>query len=339
MNAMVTATAELHVEDLTIEYSSGGSTVRPVDRLSVHAPAGALVLLLGPSGCGKTSLLSCLAGILRPTAGRVRFGDIDVTALDGGGLTAYRRHQVGIVFQAFNLVASLTAIENVMVPLRAAGYRTRQARVRAQQLLDDVELGDRSHHRPGQLSGGQQQRVAIARALALDPPMVVADEPTAHLDQANLEGVLRLLRRLTTDGRIVVVSTHDDRLLPLADQTVELAPRRPVPDTAPAPIELVDRQVLFRIGDPSDWVYTVTQGAIDIIVPGADGAPHVARTVTAGQWFGEMGPLFHLPRSATAQANGPTHVEACTVNTFRQRLDIASLATLIAQRTTPQPAR
>src|SRR6202040_431267 len=130
----------------------------------------------------------------------------------------------GIVFQAFNLVPSLTATENVMVPMLAAGTSRRAAFKRAQQLLSRVGLQDRMSHRPGDLSGGQQQRVAVARAIALDPPLVLADEPTAHLDFIQVEEILRLIRELASGDRMVVVATHDSRILPLADQVVELMP-------------------------------------------------------------------------------------------------------------------
>lgn len=127
------------------------------------------MILLGPSGCGKTTLLSCLGGILRPKSGVIKFDGVDVTALEHTALAHYRRDKVGIVFQAFNLVPSLSALENVMVPLRAAGMPRAASRRRAEQLLTRVNLADRMKHRPGDLSGGQQQRVAIARAIALDP--------------------------------------------------------------------------------------------------------------------------------------------------------------------------
>ena len=174
--------ADLRIKDLVVEYSGSQETVRPIDGLSLDVPAGSLAILLGPSGCGKTTLLSCLGGILRPTAGRIEFGDIDLSALDTNALSDYRRNTVGIVFQAFNLVPSLTALENVMVPLRAARVPRPQARERAEELLARVGLKHRMSHRPGDLSGGQQQRVAVARAIALDPPLLIADEPTAHLD-------------------------------------------------------------------------------------------------------------------------------------------------------------
>ena len=194
---------DLVVKDLTVEFTKGDYTVRPLDNLSFTVQAGSLALLLGPSGCGKTTLLSCLGGILKPTAGTIVHGDSEVTTLTGQALTQYRQRGVGVVFQAFNLVPSLTALENVTVPMRSAGISSHDARQRAVELLHDVGLGDRMSHRPNKLSGGQQQRVAIARALALDPMLILADEPTAHLDYIQVEGILRLIRGLTDAGRAV----------------------------------------------------------------------------------------------------------------------------------------
>src|SRR4029077_17078523 len=134
------------------------------------------------SGCGKTTLLSCLGGILKPIAGAIKFGDVDVTSLDTKALSKYRRETVGIVFQAFNLVPSLTALENVMVPLHSAGMSRHAAREKAEQLLTRVGLEDRMTHRPHDLRGGEERGGAVAGAIALDPPLIVADEPTAHLD-------------------------------------------------------------------------------------------------------------------------------------------------------------
>jgi len=149
----------LRIHDLVVEYSNGGNAIRPIDGLDLELDAGSLTILLGPSGCGKTTLLSCLGGLLTPTSGQITVGDVDVTALSGRAMSQYRRHKVGIVFQAFNLVPSLTALENVMVPLRAAGVSRSAARARAKELLIRVGLQDRMTHRPGDLSGGQQQRV------------------------------------------------------------------------------------------------------------------------------------------------------------------------------------
>jgi putative ABC transport system ATP-binding protein len=318
---------QLVVEQLTVEFVRGRQKVRPFHDLSFTVAPGSLLLLLGPSGCGKTTLLSCLAGLWRPTSGTIRFGDVAVDALDARDVDAYRR-QVGIIFQAFNLVESLSAAENVAIPLRSAGSAQRPARARAVTLLESLGLGDCVDRRPGLLSGGEQQRVAVARALALDPPLVLADEPTAHLDQYNVEGALRLLRRLTNEGRIVVVSTHDERLVPLADQTIELAPRLQLPTAErPSFVELEPGQVLFEQGDPADWVYFVVSGAIDLVQDDV-----VVSIAGAGDWFGEMGPLFSLPRSATARAGSASVVEPVSVGELRSRLGLATLRDLEGRR-------
>jgi putative ABC transport system ATP-binding protein len=151
---------DLSIQDLVVEYSSGGYAVRPLDGFNLDVAAGSLVILLGPSGCGKTTLLSCLGGILKPTSGAIKFGDVDVTSLDAKALSKYRRETVGIVFQAFNLVPSLTALENVMVPLRSAGMSRHAAREKAEQLLARVGLEDRTTHRRSTTasSGGSGDR-------------------------------------------------------------------------------------------------------------------------------------------------------------------------------------
>jgi putative ABC transport system ATP-binding protein len=237
---------DVDITDLTITYNSGGYLVRPIHHLDLRVTSGELVLLLGASGSGKTTLLSALAAILRPAAGRIRVGEVEVTALRGAALTEYRRHRVGVVFQTFNLVPSLTARDNVQAPLWAARMPARQARARAEQLLEQVGLSERLDHRPGELSGGQQQRVAIARALAHDPPLILADEPTAHLDSIQVKGVLRLLRELTEPGRIVVVATHDERLLPLADRVVHLSQSVIADSRVPGRLEYEPGQVVFE---------------------------------------------------------------------------------------------
>ena len=217
----------LRVRDLTVEFGSGGEITRPLDRFAMEAPAGSLVLLLGPSGSGKTTLLSCLAAILSPTGGSIAFGDTDIATLAGKERTRFRRLTVGIVFQAFNLVPSLTATENVLAPLLAAGVARAPAAKRAAELIDRVDLGHRRDYRPGELSGGQQQRVAIARALVHDPPLLLADEPTAHLDHAQVDGVLELLAGLMDGDRVMVIATHDDRVHALGGQRVDLGRRPP----------------------------------------------------------------------------------------------------------------
>ena len=324
--------ADLRIKDLVMEYSSGQDTVRPFDGLNLDIAEGSLAILLGPSGCGKTTLLSCIGGILKPTAGRIEFGDLDLTTLDATELSEYRRNTVGIVFQAFNLVPSLTAIENVMVPMRAARMGRAKSRERAAELLARVGLAERMHHRPGDMSGGQQQRVAVARAIALDPPLLIADEPTAHLDYIQVEEVLRLIRELASGERVVVVATHDTRMLPLADRVVELVPHMSATDHEPQTITLAAGEVLFEQGTMGDSIYIVSQGEIDLVRELPSGDEEVLKTAGAGDYFGEMGPLFALPRSASARARGEATVVSYTVQAFRERLGASGSRDLIEHK-------
>jgi putative ABC transport system ATP-binding protein len=324
--------ADLRIKDLVVEYSSGGYAVRPIDGLNLDVSQGSLAILLGPSGCGKTTLLSCLGGILAPAEGRIEFGDVDLTKLDRRALSKYRRNTVGIVFQAFNLVSSLTAMENVIVPMRAARMSRRDAHERAEELLARVGLKDRMQHRPGDLSGGQQQRVAVARAIALDPPLLLADEPTAHLDFIQVEEVLRLIRELASGERVVVVATHDARILPLADQVVELMPHIAAIDHEPETVHLEKGEVLFEQGMMGDCIYVVKAGEVELIRELASGGEELVKTATPQQYFGEMAPLFALPRSATARARTAATVIGYTVQQFRERLGATGVRDIIEHR-------
>jgi putative ABC transport system ATP-binding protein len=323
---------DLSIQNLVVEYSSGGYAVRPIDGLDLDVAAGSLVILLGPSGCGKTTLLSCLGGILRPQGGAIKFGDVDVTALDARGLSTYRRATVGIVFQAFNLVPSLSALENVMVPMHAAGIPRKEARKRAEALLTRVGLQDRMSHHPRDLSGGQQQRVAVARAIALDPPLVLADEPTAHLDFIQVEEVLRIIRELASGDRMVVVATHDSRILPLADRIVELVPEFASTDRPPETVSVEAGELLFEQGTMGDLIYVVSDGELEIVRELAGGGEELLKVATPGDYFGEIGPLFHLPRSATVRARSDATVVGYTVKTFRERLGAGGVRDLIEHR-------
>jgi putative ABC transport system ATP-binding protein len=308
----------LSVRTLTVEFSGAGYKIRPLNGFSFDCDDGQLVVLLGPSGCGKTTLLSCLAGLLKPTSGSIWFNDTEVTGLRGPAMSAYRRQTVGVVFQAFNLIPSLNALANVMVPLRLSGVSRSLARERATALLAQVGLDERANHRPGQLSGGQQQRVAIARALVYDPPLILADEPTAHLDFIQVEGILRLLRTLASPGRTVVVATHDQRITQLADKVVELVPHLPAAQLEPRDVTLEAGQYLFRQGDPSDLVYIVQSGEIEILRDKADGSEERLTVIGAGGYFGELGPMLNLPRSASARALTPAVLTGCSVQQFRK---------------------
>jgi putative ABC transport system ATP-binding protein len=187
-------------------------------------------------------------------------------------------------------------------------------------------------HRPGDLSGGQQQRVAVARAIALDPPLVLADEPTAHLDFIQVEEVLRLIRELASGDRMVVVATHDSRILPLADRVVELVPDFASTDRPPDTVRLEPGEVLFEQGTMGDLIYVVSDGELEIVRELASGGEELLRVAIPGDYFGEIGPVFHLPRSATVRARANATVVGYTVRTFRERLGVGGVRDLIEHR-------
>jgi putative ABC transport system ATP-binding protein len=203
------------LRDVVKAYGSGGARVSAVDGIDLVIERGEFVVVAGPSGSGKTTLLQLLGALDRPTAGSVVFEGTDLATVGDGGLARLRRDRLGFVFQQFNLIPTLTALQNVQVPM--SGNRTR-----AQELLDRVGLGPRAGHLPSQLSGGEQQRVAIARALANEPDVLLADEPTGNLDTATGEEIVALLRGLWEDGLSLVLITHDPAVAGTAPRVVHL---------------------------------------------------------------------------------------------------------------------
>jgi putative ABC transport system ATP-binding protein len=311
---------DLEIRELTVEYSKGGYVVRPIDKLNLRAADGELSVMLGPSGCGKTTLLSVLGGILKPTSGLCLVGTTSVTHLDGEALNEYRRRGVGICFQAFNLIPSLTAEENVAAPLLIAGVSSSKAMSRARELLARVDMSERAHHKPGNLSGGQQQRVAVARALAHDPPLLLADEPTANLDYIQAESVIRLLRELAQPGRLIVVSTHDDRMIPIADQIVEMAPHFRA-DTGPPQVLHFDAgNTIYEQGDRGELIYVLEDGEVDTVRIKDDRTEEHVQAFRTGDYFGELGPLLDFPREATARAKTKVIVTGYGQKDFKERI-------------------
>jgi putative ABC transport system ATP-binding protein len=212
---------------------SGGRPLTILHPLDYTIPSGEFVAIVGPSGSGKSTLLGLLAGLDAPSTGSILVDDVDITSLSEDGLAKLRGEKIGFVFQFFHLVPSLTAFENVLVPMEIAGRR--DATARATQLLDEVGLTGRSHHYPSQLSGGEQQRIAIARALANDPPIVLADEPTGNLDSATGRHIMELLMNVHRARKsTLVLVTHDAELAALADTRLVLRDGRPVNPEAAA---------------------------------------------------------------------------------------------------------
>ena len=237
--------AAIRAEDVTKIYGEGGTRVVALDGVTAQFAAGAFTAIMGPSGSGKSTLMHCLAGLDSVTSGRVFLGDIEVTALDDKKLTTLRRDRLGFVFQSFNLVPTLTALENITLPLDLAGRKP--DREWLDRIIDTVGLADRLSHRPSELSGGQQQRVACARAMAGRPEVIFADEPTGNLDSRASSEILDFLRRsVDQDGQTIVVVTHDPVSAAYADRALFLADGQIVDDVDnPTAESVLDRMKRF----------------------------------------------------------------------------------------------
>ena len=215
---------------VTKRVASGAEALTILDDVSLSIPDGQFVSVVGPSGSGKSTLLGLIAGLDAPTSGEIRIDGLEITGLSEDALAKLRGRKIGIVFQSFHLIPSLTAFENVLVPLEIAGVRG--AREKARRLLADVGLTARAHHYPSQLSGGEQQRVAVARAFSNDPAILLADEPTGNLDSRNGRHVFDLMIEMNRRrGATLVLVTHDHELAALADRRISLRDGRVVADS------------------------------------------------------------------------------------------------------------
>jgi putative ABC transport system ATP-binding protein len=212
----------LEARNLAKTYDTGGAKVLALRGVDLAVERGEFVAIMGPSGCGKSTLLNLLAGLDRPTAGEVRLDGERIDQLTETELALLRRRRIGFVFQFFNLMPTLSAVENVELPLLLVGRRRKDARRSATELLTELGIGDKHAAAPVQLSGGQQQRVALARALANDPDIVLGDEPTGNLDSAAAREVLGLLRDARDRGQTVLLVTHDARVAAAADRVITL---------------------------------------------------------------------------------------------------------------------
>src|SRR5580658_9179531 len=216
------ASQAVRTENLCRYYTMGGSVIRAVDGISLTIERGEFVALLGQSGSGKSTLLNLLAGLDRPSSGSVLVQGRDLAEMSSEELAAYRRNDVGMVFQAFHLIPSMTITENVELPMRFAEVDRDERAQRVRESLERVGLGKRLEHRPSQLSGGEQQRVSLARALANRPSLLLADEPTGNLDSSGSRSVLRLLTQAHADGQAILLVTHDARVASGAERVISL---------------------------------------------------------------------------------------------------------------------
>jgi putative ABC transport system ATP-binding protein len=237
------APVAVETTDLHKVYGEGDNAVRALDGVSLRFPAGEFAAIMGPSGSGKSTLLHVLGALDRPSSGRIVVGGTDLAGLSDRKLTLLRREKMGFVFQFFNLIPTLSAEENVLLPTLISGDRAAKYAGRVDELLELVGLQNRRNHRPDELSGGEQQRVAIARALVRNPDIVLADEPTGNLDSRTGDGILALLRESAARyGQTIVMVTHDARAASNADRAIFLADGRVVDeDHDPSPEGILER--------------------------------------------------------------------------------------------------
>jgi len=212
----------ISIRGLRKTYPMGANVVHALDGVDLTVAPESLTVVMGPSGSGKSTLLYLLGGLDRPTNGSIKVGSQQLDKMDENELAFFRRHTVGFIFQSFNLLTTMSALDNVAFPMRFAGISSRQRKQRAMELLKQVGLEKRAQHKPTELSGGQQQRVAIARALVNNPPLILADEPTGNLDTASGYSIMQLLSELHKSGRTVLVVTHDMRMMHFATDTLRL---------------------------------------------------------------------------------------------------------------------
>lgn len=211
------------INGLTKVYGEGATSVVAVDNVSLHLEKGEVVLIMGPSGSGKTTLLQMIGGLSKPTSGNIKINKTDITQLSRSDMTKFRLNNLGFVFQKPNLLASLTAVQNITIVKNLSGTKDKESKASAISALKKLGLGERLGHRPGELSGGEQQRVSIARALINDPDIILADEPTANLDSKSGANVIQLLRNAAKEEqRSVVIVSHDLRIRKYADRVLWL---------------------------------------------------------------------------------------------------------------------
>jgi ABC-type lipoprotein export system ATPase subunit len=274
--------------------------------VNLRVNRGEFVAIIGKSGSGKSTLLNMLTGIDRPTAGEVYVDNTPIHTLSEGQLAKWRGKHLGIVFQFFQLLPTLTLLENVMLPMDLCGLYARERKKRAMGLLELVEMGDQAHKLPTAVSGGQQQRVAIARALANNPPILVADEPTGNLDSKTAKSVFDLFEVLIASGKTIVMVTHDADLAKRVDRAVIVSDGEVIDEylarTFPAltgdqlieatrglqPQRHAPGSIILREGLPADKFFIVTRGQAEVVLKGPDGSDIVVARMNPGQYFGEI---------------------------------------------------
>jgi ABC-type lipoprotein export system ATPase subunit len=314
-------------------YHTAAGDFPALKEIDLQVDDGEFVAVIGKSGSGKSTLVNMITGIDRPTAGKVLVGDTSIGTLKEGKLAQWRGRNIGVIFQFFQLLPTLTVVENVMLPMDFCHlYSRRERRERAMHLLEQVDVAEHAHKLPSAVSGGQQQRVAIARALANDPPILAADEPTGNLDSKTAESVFRLFESQVEQGKTILMVTHDRDLSKRATRTVMLSDGEIIEEylvqTFPS---LTERQlieatrqlirqayapgsiVLHEGAPPADF-YIITKGQIDVLVDTPDGDRMVVARMGRGQYFGEIELLRGGANLATVRADLETGVEVAALD-------------------------
>ncbi len=323
----------IELRSVVKSYQSAAGTFVALKGVNLQVDKGEFVAVIGKSGSGKSTLINMITGIDRPTSGEVFVGDTAVHQLSEGQMAIWRGRHLGIIFQFFQLLPTLSVIENVMLPMDFCNmYTPRERRERALHLLEQVGMVDNAHKLPSAISGGQQQRVAIARALANDPPVLIADEPTGNLDSKTADAVVQLFERMVSEGKTILMVTHDTDLAKRATRSIVVSDgevinqyvARALPDLNVDQLGWVTRELerrhyhrgetIITQGEMSDRFYIVTRGEVEILINHPNGQEIVVDRLHSGQYFGEIGLVHEGIRTATVRAALETDVEVATLD-------------------------
>jgi ABC-type lipoprotein export system ATPase subunit len=323
----------IELSQVVKQYQTAAGPFSALKGVDLRVDTGEFVAVVGKSGSGKSTLINMITGIDRPTSGEVFVADTAIHTMGENRLAAWRGRNVGVIFQFFQLLPSLTVMENVILPMDFCHmYSSRERVDRAMELLEQVEIPEQAHKLPSALSGGQQQRAAIARALANDPPILVADEPTGNLDTKTADSIFRLFERLVDDGKTILMVTHDQDLARRVTRTVILSDGEVIEDRlarvfpALTPAQLIRAThslaperyepgaIILYEGEAPDALHIITRGQVDVLVPGPDGIQVVAARMTQGQYFGEIELLSGGGNIATIRAGLESGVELAALD-------------------------
>jgi ABC-type lipoprotein export system ATPase subunit len=323
----------IELRDVLKVYESAAGRFTALKSIDIEIDRGEFVAIIGKSGSGKSTLLNMITGIDRPTSGKVLVGDTAVDTLSEAQMAPWRGRNLGIIFQFFQLLPTLSIVENVMLPMDfCAMYTPRERRERAMALLAQVDMAQNAHKLPSAVSGGQQQRAAIARALANDPPILIADEPTGNLDSKTAESVFHMFEQLVDQGKTILMVTHDQDLAKRVTRTVIIADGEVIDEylARALPTLSEDQQIwathnietlsyppgaaIIHEGSPPDNFYIITKGRVDIVLQQPGGSEIIVTSMGVGQYFGEIALLRGGTHNATVRAGFNTGVEVVALD-------------------------